>query len=191
MTDTLELLDARRSTPSRLLTEPGPSPEQIQRLLRSAVRVPDHGKLEHWRFLSIQGDARLRLGELLVERTLQRDPGSSAALVEKERQRFAHAPIVLAVIARIQDGHRIPAQEQWLSAGCVCFSLLLGAQALGFGAQWLTGWAATDAVVKQRLGLAEEEHIVGFIHIGTRAGEVPERARPDPANLLSEWRPGA
>jgi nitroreductase len=83
----------------------------------------------------------------------------------------------------------VPEQEQLLSGGAVCFALLQAAQGLGFGAQWLTGWAAYDPVVTARLGLGENEKVLGFIHIGTPAEEVPERQRPDPEQLLGDWTP--
>ena len=134
-----ECLRRRRSVPSRLLGEPGPTPDQVLALLAEAVRVPDHGKLAPWRFLRIQGAARATLGELLAARALERDPQAPAAAVEKDRQRFSHAPLVLAVIGRLTPGHKVPVQEQLLSGGAVCFALLQAAQALGFGAQWLTG----------------------------------------------------
>jgi nitroreductase len=186
--DLLQLLDARRSTPSRLLGPPGPDQAQLERMLRTAVRVPDHGRLVPWRLLLIRGDARLRLGERLVRRQRERDPAAGQAVLDKDRQRFGHAPLVIAVIARIGDTDRIPEQEQLLSGGSVCFSLLLAAEALGFGAQWLTGWPAYDPVILQALGLQAGERILGFIHVGSRAGEAPERARPDPRDLLQEWQ---
>ena len=71
-------------------------------------------------------------------------------------ERFNFAPLVIGVIASLVPGHKVPEQEQLLSAGCVCFSLLQAANALGYGAQWLTGWAAYDGVVTQRLGLGPE-----------------------------------
>lgn len=184
----LDLLDARRSTPSRLLSGPGPDDAALLRMLQSARRVPDHGGLSPWRVLLIRGEARARLGEVLARRSRERDPDAPESVVEKDRARFHHAPVVLAVIACIRADHRIPEQEQLLSAGCVCFSLLLAAQAMGFGAQWLTGWAAYDGVVAERLGLAEGERIVGFLHIGQARQAVPERPRPDPAALLSDWQ---
>ena len=92
------------------------------------------------------------------------------------------------MIARIDAQHpKIPAQEQLLSAGCVAYNLLLGAQALGFGAQWLTGWAAYDRDVATLLGLAANEHVIGFVHIGTRTEPAPERTRPVLADVASEW----
>jgi nitroreductase len=178
---------ARRSVPSRLLSEPGPSDEQLSALLTAAVRVPDHGKLTPWRFLRIAGDARARLGERLAERQQVRDPDAPAAVLQKDRERFLHAPLVLAVIASLVPGHKVPEQEQLLSAGCVCFALLQGAQALGFGAQWLTGWAAYDAQIGAALGLGPHERIVGFIHIGSAREQAPERPRPDPHALLGDW----
>jgi nitroreductase len=157
------------------------------RMLGSAVRVPDHGKLVPFRFIRITGDARLALGEKLVERTLQLDPQAPDAVVEKDRQRFSHAPLIITVVARLTPGHKVPEQEQLLSAGSVCFALLQAAQAYGFGAQWLTGWMAYDEAIAKVLGLEAHEKIVGFIHIGTPRLEAPERDRPDAATLLSDW----
>lgn len=185
----LDLLQTRRSTPSRLLGEPGPRPDQLEAMLRAAVRVPDHGRLTPWRFLRIAGQARHALGEALARRALERDPAATEAVIEKERQRFSHAPLILAVIARLTPGHKVPEQEQLLSGGAVCFALLQAAQGLGFGAQWLTGWAAYDPVITGLLGLTEHERVLGFIHIGTPREAAPERARPDPRELLSDWTP--
>lgn len=181
------LLDARRSTPARLLGAPGPSPAQIERMLSSAVRVPDHGRLTPWRFLLIESEARMRLGERLAQRFAEREPGAGEAALEKERARFSHAPSIIAVIARVAEPHRIPAQEQLLSAGCVCFALLLAAEAEGFGAQWLTGWAAYDDLIAAALGLAAGERVAGFIHIGSAVERVAERERPVVADLLERW----
>lgn len=183
----LHFLDARRSIPSKQLGEPGPDSATLLRMLQAAVRVPDHGKLVPFRFLRIAGDARHALGSLLVERTLQREPDASTAVLDKERGRFSHAPLIVAVIARLTSGHKVPEQEQLLCAGSVCFALLQAAQALGFGAQWLTGWAAYDEVIGERLGVSEHEKIVGFIHIGTPKLDAPERERPDAATLLSDF----
>jgi len=185
----LQALDERRSVPSKQLGEPGPDEATLLAMLRSAVRVPDHGKLVPFRFLRIAGQARLALGDFLAERTLQRDPAAAPAAVEKDRGRFAHAPLAIAVIVRLQREAKVPEIEQWLTAGSVCFALLQAAQAYGFGAQWLTAWMAYDAAVAARLGLAENERIAGFIHIGTPRMQVPERERPDPRELLSDWTP--
>ena len=177
----------RRSVPARQLGEPGPDDATLLRMLRSAVRVPDHGKRVPFRFLRIRGDARGKLGEALVARALELDPNVSEAVLDKDRQRFAHAPLVLAVVAVLDpQDDKIPELERLLSAGSVCFALLQAAQALGFGASWLTGWPAYDPAVLRLLGVGADERVVGFVHVGTPAMEAPERDRPDPRALLSD-----
>jgi nitroreductase len=187
MTHPLADLDARRSVPSKQLTAPGPDDATLMRMLRSAVRVPDHGKRVPFRFLRIHGEARDALGEALVARALERDPQAGAAVLDKDRHRFTHAPVIVAVIARLGPDDKIPESERFSCASCVCFALLQAAQAGGFGAQWLTGWPAYDSVILHLLGVGDDERITGFIHIGTPKLEAPERDRPDPAALLSDW----
>lgn len=185
----IDALTQRRSVPSRQLGAPGPSEAQTRALLEAALRVPDHGKLAPWRFLRIEGDARRVLGERLAARALALDPGAPAAAIDKDRQRFSFAPLVIAVIATPVEGHKVPVIEQLMSGGAVCFALLQAAQGLGFGAQWLTGWAAYDRVILEGLGLAPHEQLLGFIHIGTMSGDVPERLRPTLADKLTDWTP--
>ena len=180
LTDPLHVLDTRRSVPSKQLGEPGPDHATLLRMLASAVRVPDHGKLVPFRFIRLQGEARHALGDLLAARTLHLQPDAADAVVEKDRARFSHAPVIVTVVARLTPGHKVPEQEQLLTAGSVCFALLQAAQALGFGAQWLTGWMAYDAAVTATLGLSADERIAGFIHIGSRRdAPPPDRPRPD------------
>lgn len=153
------------------------------------MRVPDHGKLAPWRLLTIEGDARHRLGERLATRAKVLDPNAPQAAIDKDRERFSFAPLIVAVIGTPVEGHKVPVVEQLMSGGAVCFALLQAAQGLGFGAQWLTGWAAYDREILAALGLAPHEQLLGFIHIGTAQGEVPERLRPSLETKLSEWTP--
>lgn len=181
-------LNERRSVPARQLADPAPDDAILEQMLAEAVRVPDHGKRVPWRFLRIAGEARAALGEALAARALERDPQAAAASLEKDRNRFG-SPLVVAVVARLGADEKIPEAERFASACCVCFALLLSAQAHGFGAQWLTGWPAYDEEVLRLLGLSADERIAGFIHIGTPKLQVPERDRPDARALLSDWAP--
>lgn len=187
---TLDALATRRSTPTLQLASPGPQPAQLLRMLQAAVRVPDHGKRVPFRFLRIAGDARARLADAAVTRLHARDPAPGDAVIGKLRNRFITPPLTLAVIASLADDVKIPASERFASASCVCFQLLLAAQAEGFGAQWLTGWLAHDRpFLEDTLGLAPHEQLVGTIALGTAMVEVPERERPDAAALLADWKP--
>jgi nitroreductase len=129
---------------------------------------------------------------MLAEIHQRTDPAVPPAVVQKDRERFNFAPLIVAVVARVEPGHpKVPEQEQVLSAGYIAYNLLLGAQALGFGAQILTGWAAYDRNVAALLGLGEKERIVAFVHIGTTRETAPERIRPALSDLVSEWNPAS
>jgi len=185
----LDFLNSRLSVPSRQLGEPAPSAQQIEQLLAAALRVPDHGKLMHTRLLLISGDARAKLGAALAAIHRKIEPGAPEAAFDKDRERYNFAPLIVCVIARVDEHHpKIPAQEQILSAGCVAYNLLLGAQALGYGAQWLTGWAAYDRDAAALLGLASNERVIGFVHIGTVLKPAVEGPRPILAEIVSELK---
>lgn len=184
----LDVLNQRRSVPSRQLGEPGPDATELEALLSAAIRVPDHGKLVPFRLLTIRGGARQKLGAALAQIHARNEPDAPPAALEKDRDRYSFAPLIVAVIARIEANHpKVPEQEQLLSAGCVAYNLLLGAQALGFGAQWLTGWAAYDRDAANLLGLAAHERVIAFVHIGTSKEPAPERNRPALAEIIGEW----
>ncbi|MEI7035986.1 nitroreductase [Fulvimonas yonginensis] len=185
----LDLLLQRHSIPSRQLGAPGPEGAELHALIEAAVRVPDHGKLVPFRLIELRGEAKRVFGERLAARALARDPELSDAKREKERTRYDFAPLVLVVIARTTEGSKVPPIEQQIAAGCVAYNLLLGAHALGYGGQWLTGWAAYDAEVAALLRLAPNERVVGFVHIGTPQIEVPDRERPRVEDVLSPWTP--
>lgn len=185
----LDCLNRRRSVPSRQLGAPGPDDAQLAAMLQAASRVPDHGKRVPFRFLRIQGDARMAMGTLLETRKRALDPEASDATLQKERERFSFAPVIVTVIAKQGFDEKIPASERFATASCVCFALLQAAQAMGFGAQWLTGWSAYDEVVRDRLGVDDDEVVAGFIHIGNAQLDAPERDRPDATTLLRDWQP--
>ncbi|MFC5580308.1 nitroreductase family protein [Rhodanobacter terrae] len=185
----LSLLQQRHSVPSRQLGEPAPDEATLQMLLEAAIRVPDHGKLVPFRLIRLEGTAKLRFGERLAAIAIRNSPEMSEAKQEKERLRYTFAPLVMVVVARLHADSKVPEIEQKLCAGNVAYNILLGAHALGYGGQWLTGWAAYDREAAAILGLAEHEHVVGFVHLGTPQIEVPDRDRPALADLLGTWTP--
>lgn len=189
MNPALALLLERHSTPSLQLGEPAPDEATLRELLSAAIRVPDHGKLVPFRLIRLQGEAKQRFGAQLSALLLRKQPNLPEAKREKERQRYHFAPLVIAVIARLDAASSVPEIEQRLCAGNVAYNILLGAQALGYGAQWLTGWAAYDSDAAAILGLAPNEHVTGFVHLGTAQTEVPDRLRPALDDLLSTWTP--
>ncbi len=188
MPSDLSLLQQRHSVPAPQLGEPAPDEATLHALLQAAIRVPDHGKLVPFRLIRLQGEAKLQFGEKLVALSQRKHPDISEAKLDKDRRRYLFAPLVIVVVARIDTHAKVPVIEQQLSAGCVAHNLLLGAHALGFGAQWLTGWAAYDRDAAAILGLADNEQVIGFVHIGTPQVETADRDRPALDDLLSTWK---
>ena len=188
MPNPLSLLEQRHSVASRQLGEPAPDEATLRALFAAAIRVPDHGKLVPFRLICLQGEDKRVWGERMAELAVRKNPEISPAKLEKERGRYSYAPLVVAVIACLRTRGKVPEIEQKLSAGCVAHNLLLGAYALGFGAQWLTGWAAYDEDAARMLGLEENEHVIGFVHIGTAQEDMPDRDRPGLADVLSTWK---
>jgi nitroreductase len=187
MNETIDLLLRRRSAPPQTLTEPGPSADEIETLLKIASRVPDHGKLAPWRFVIFEGAARERAGEIAARLAAEDDPNADEARLEAERRRFTRAPLVVAVVSRAAPHVKIPEWEQVLSAGAASMTLVIAANALGYRSSWITEWCAYDRRFCAAIGLAPHEKIAGFIHIGAPSVAIEDRARPTLDAIVSRF----
>lgn len=180
----LEFLLSRRSRPAKTLTTPVPSREALLPLLTAATRTPDHGKLEPWRFVVLERPALARLGQIARQRA--QDLGYDAEKADKGANQFETGTLAVAVIEVQRDSAKIPPLEMTYSAGAACLALLNAALAAGWGANWLSGWPSHDAGFGQAaFGLAPNERIAGFIHIGTETAAPPERPRPDLEKIVT------
>lgn len=181
------LLALRRSLSPDLMQEPGPDAATLDDILEIAARVPDHRKMVPFRFLVIEGGARHRAGDILAARFAAANPAAPADKVDVERRRFLRAPVVVAVIARIDPAHKTPAWEQELTNGAVCLNLLLAASAYGFAGCWLTEWYSYDDGVAADLGLGAGERLTGFVYIGSARESPRERQRPVMADIVRRF----
>ncbi len=182
----LSLLATRRSGKPRDMIAPGPTPGQLTTILRVAARVPDHGKLNPWRFVTIAADRRAAFADLLAEAYVAERPEARDREIDEVRA-FAHqAPALVVVLSRVVAESKIPAWEQELSAGAACGLLVAAASAAGFVAGWLTGWAAYSPAVIAALG-QPGDRIAGFVFIGSPSRELDERPRPAMDEMVSAW----
>lgn len=173
---------ARASCPR--LAAPGPDAGQLQRLLDCALRAPDHGLLRPWHYLVFQGDARQALGRLFVAAAGEAD--------ERTREKLAsaplRAPLVIGCVARIVEGNpKVPPVEQIASVAAGIQNMQLAAEGMGYGAMWRSGDMARNNRLKTLLGLHERDEIVGFLYVGTPAGERPVRQVPAAADHVQVW----
>ncbi|MCB1670857.1 MAG: nitroreductase [Gammaproteobacteria bacterium] len=183
--DAIDALHTRTSVPK--LTDPAPSGECLDNICRAALRAADHGVLRPWRFLLIAGEARLRLGELFVKAALHENSQLDPAAQERLRDKPLRAPLIIVSISRHQQTAKVPVIEQDLSAAAASQNMLLAAHAQDIGAFWRTGAMAYDPIVKRGLGLADNEHIIGFLYLGRKAGPSRRLADPDIAEFFRNW----
>ena len=168
------------------LSEPAPSAAELDALINLAARVPDHGKLGPWRFVIIDGEARARAGAAL-EQVIHTDEGVDDARREFVRGWFNRAPACVMVVSAPRPNPKVPVWEQILSAGAVCFSLLIAAHALGYAGSWLTEWPTFDERARATLGLTADERIAGFVYLGTPSIGAAERVRADVSSRISRY----
>ncbi len=182
---TIDLLRRRRSVVVKNMCEPGPGQEELDLILEAGIRVPDHGKIGPWRLQVLNKPAQAMLGDVFASEFSGRIPDANDKQVEFERERPQRAPLLIVVSSQVNREHSVPESEQILSCGAVCMNLLNAAAALGYAAQWLTEWPAYNNNVKQALGVADDQEIVGFIYIGSAVEAPGERVRPTIDTVVS------
>jgi nitroreductase len=184
----LSLLETRRSGKPRELVDPGPTTQEMERILSIAARTPDHGKIFPWRFVTVADDQRDRLA-VLFRQALAKEHECAPPAKHQKADEFAHyaGQLVVLISAPIAD-HKIPLWEQELSCGAAGMNLLLAAHALGYVAGWVTGWYAYSDHVRSAF-CGPGERIAGFIFIGHAARELDERPRAPLATVWKPWHP--
>ena len=185
---TISLLETRRSGKPREMTAPGPSDDELQRMLRLAMRVPDHGKLAPWRFVIVGKDQREDLAVLLHKALQAEEECAGPAHHEKEDEFARQGEALVVVVSSPTSDHKIPVWEQQLSAGAAAMNLLTAAHAMGYVAGWLTGWRTYSPMVNAAFA-GPGERMAGFIFIGSPGRQLEERQRPNPAEIIRKWTP--
>ncbi|NLW05109.1 MAG: nitroreductase [Pseudomonadaceae bacterium] len=181
----MELLLNRNSHPR--LVEPAPKGQVMERIYQAALRAPDHARLTPWRLIEFRGKSLDDLGEIFAQAKVYQDPGASFEDLTRLRNMTHRAPLVIAVIAKIQEHPKVPASEQLLSAACVAHGLLLAAEAEGFAAIWRSGSLCFDPQVKQSLKIKLDDALLGFIYMGSPVGRRKTLPEYTIADFVETW----
>ncbi|AHF68834.1 nitroreductase family protein [Pseudomonas cichorii] len=184
--EALDVLLNRVSVPR--LVDPAPDAAQREILFGAALRSPDHGQLRPYRFITVEGPARERMGELLVEALQQGGGEITPQALDKARLGPLRAPLVVVVVARLQDHFKVPRKEQLITAGCAAHAVLLAAYAQGVGAVWRTGDLSYSPHVAKGFGLADDEEVIAFLYLGTPQNPPREAPKVDVGGFVSEWQ---
>ena len=190
--DALDAIFARHSTGR--LTDPAPTGDELDLILRAAAAAPDHGELRPFRFVVLAGEAKDAFGQVLADAYLARCEAAGATptpgQLTKERTKLGRAPLVLVVGGMNHHDEVIPWAEQVAAVAAAAQNVLVAATALGYGSMWRTGDPAYDPRVKAALGFGEHDAIVGFLYLGTpHEGDQKAPRTPDHQGLVTWWEP--
>ena len=97
-------------------------------------------------------------------------------------------PARYLVAFRAQTRHHVTALKVALATGHANGqeAALLFAQ--GFGGIWRTGAYTQYEFVRQTMGLAEDDEIVGYLYLGTCASEMPQRPQLEVNEFFSDYQ---
>ena len=172
----------RRSNPNADPERPIPR-ALVDQLLALAVEGPNHYRTNPYRFVVLSGPARSRIGEVAAQATARKGGENIEPQVERQRGQFSRASTVV-VVAAAADEDPVKHFENKYSAAAGAYAITLGATAAGLASYWRSGLAMIDpevsAVVKEAIGLAPADEIVGFISLGYPTGQPGAREYPPP-----------
>lgn len=166
---------------------PAPDKAVLDKAFACALRAPDHQVLRPWRYLVIQGEALTRLAELYISASQAVEPDLSAEKIEKMRKMPLRAPMIVVAITTFKQDPKVPHEEQLLSTGAGIQNFILALHGAGFTSMWRSGPLTENPGVKKGLGLTENEHISGFIYVGTPSSDAKKIVHPPVADFVSNW----
>jgi nitroreductase len=130
------------------------------------VRAPNHHRTEPWRFYVLAGDERDRLAHAIADDLVEAKGADPAAALEEGRTKARRAPVIVVFTAVPSDDPKVYEQEEIASVAMAIENFLIGAHAGGLGAMLRTGSAAYHPSIREHLGLAPGEKVVGIVYVG-------------------------
>ena len=173
------VLRARQHVGPKHLGEPAPDEVTLRELFAAAAAAPDHGRLRPWRFLVLGTVARERLARAFADALRERDPSATAEQLADAHGKAFRGPVLILAIADLRaDDPDVPAPERLVSLGAAIQNLLLAARARGYASGLSSGRAMGSRALREAFDLADGEHAVCFISLGTSLRDKPVRPRP-------------
>jgi nitroreductase len=166
MPDHRHVADAIRSRRTHKVYRPTPvSRATLEELLELARWAPNHHLTNPWRFrvLGPGSLARLKLAA----------PEGAAKL--------DRAPTLVACSV-IQTGDRIQNAEDICAGACAVYAVMLAAHERGIATYWRTPKTLRGPAGREALGIGDDEHVLGLLHLGYADREWSPPARGEPAD---------
>lgn len=163
----MDVIEAIHTRQSMGKVKPDPLPRAlVEKLLAAGAQAPNHYKVRPWRFVVLTGAGREKLGQVMAASQKEKQPDLPLEAYEKTRALPLRAPLLIAVGVDKPVDPQVVEIENIAAVAAACQNILLAAHAEGLGAIWRTGDWARDPQVKQFLGFAADQHLLGFLYIG-------------------------
>lgn len=162
-----------------------PDRTDIEELLELAVRAPNHHLTEPWRFYVLAGAERTRLASAIAKAAIDEGAEPEAATADATKK-VERAPVIVVFTRAASENEEAVQSEDFASVAMAIENFLIGAHAKGLGAMLRTGPAAYHPAIRDQLGLAADEEVVGFVYLGRPEGSrapTPRRAAAE----LTTW----
>jgi nitroreductase len=160
----VELEEAIRTRRTHKAYKPEPLDRAtLDELFELARWAPNHHLTNPWRFRVVGPQALERL------KAASDDPIAAAKL--------DRAPTLVVVSAK-QTGDPLGDEEDVLATGAAAFIVLLAAHGRGQAGYWRTPAVLRTPAGRAAVGLGDDEHVLGLMHLGYPRQEprLPERA---------------
>jgi nitroreductase len=195
-TNAIDSLLSRMSHPGSMMAGPAPTDAELQQILGAAQRAADHGQLRPWRFIVVRPEHYRQFFDRLAAAATRVQGDPNRYQINRDKYELTQrAPMVVVAAAKIELNHKIAPIEQAFAAAGATQLVLSAAHALGYKAFLFSGAGVFDQQFKAGLGLADTDHLIGFICLGKAAGS--DKGGPTAGQLVreglektvSEWRP--
>ena len=166
----MDVVEAIRTRRTHKSFGPEPVPRgTLEELFDLARYAPNHHLTQPWRFRVLGAEALERLQECAGE---------------SEARKLERAPTLVVASARLGGDELQDAEDLHATAAAV-YAVLLGAHDLGLAGYWRSPAVLRTAEGREAVGLPDDEHVLGLIHLGPARGEPPLREREPVASYLT------
>jgi nitroreductase len=192
----IDNLLSRTSLAGSFMAAPAPSDDELRQILGAAQRAADHGRIRPWRFWVVRPEQYEAFYDQLAAAATRVQGDPSRYDMNRDKYRLtARAPLLVVAGAKIDTAHKVAPIEQVFAAGGATQLVLNAAHALGYAGFLFSGAGVFDATFKASLGLGADDHLIGFICLGTPAGpgkpgpSAAESVEKGLASTAQQWSP--
>ena len=169
---------------ARKLAEPFPSTDEMKKVYKAALRAPDHAWLRTSSFIEVKGEGLDKLSNIFLDfgKTI---PNFSDDILKKYKDAPYRAPMIIILVNTHKEHPKVPSIEQKLSTAAAAQNIMLALNAMNYACIWRTGKMAFNEVIRDALGLSNEQEVLGYLYIGTEVGDKKKIPNLDIDNFVS------